>query len=345
VRAVRLHGPRDIQFHDEPIPVPGAGEVRVQIKSVGICASDLHYYRDGRIGSTVVESPLILGHEASGVIDALGDGVTGLYVGDRVAIEPGKSCMNCKWCMAGWFNLCPDVQFFGTPPTDGCLRDFVTWPARLAVKVPDDLTFDEIAMLEPLGVAVYAADLGELKAGQTVAVLGAGAIGLLVLQAVRAAGIERVIVSEPVKARRQVALRLGATEAIDPRFEDLEATVARLTGGDGCDVVFECAGEDDAVRQSCKIASVMGRVVVVGIPDGGDYPFDASTARRKQLSAIFCRRSNDALDRSIEWVAAGKVDVASLATHRFALEHTQEAMELAISKSNGVVRAIVVVND
>lgn len=345
MRSLRLHGPRDLRMHDEPVPKPSAGEVLIQIKSVGICASDLHYYRDGRIGNTVVTEPTIIGHEASGVIAGLGEGVTDLSIGDRVSIEPANPCMECEFCRSGNFNVCPGIPFMGTPPTNGALRDYIAWPARLAVKVPDSLSFDEIAMLEPLAIGVYAVELAKPKVNDTAVILGAGAIGLSVLQAAKVSRVKRVIVSEPIEARRMYALKLGASSVIDPSTTNLEREVARLTGGRGADIVFECTGEDAAVHDTCLIAKPLGKVMIVGIPDGDQYTFNASAARRKQLTAIFVRRSNQTLEKSIEMVTAGKANVACFATHHFPLEQAAEAMELAINKTDGVLRAIIEVND
>lgn len=345
MRSLRLHGPRDLRMHDEPIPQPAQGEVQVRVASVGICASDLHYYRDGRIGSTMLTSPLVIGHEASGVITVCGEGVTGLKPGDRAAIEPAKPCMACEYCRSGYYNVCPGIPFFGTPPTDGCLRDYITWPASLCIKVPASLSFDEAAMTEPLAIGVYAVELAASRQDEVVAVLGAGAIGLSVLQAAKAAGVERVMISEPIAERRALALRLGASEVIDPASPGAEEAITGFTGGRGADVVFECTGEEDAVREACRIARVLGRIMVLGIPGGDDYAFDASSARRKQLSAIFVRRSNLATERSIEMVEEGRADVACYATHRFPLENAVEAMELAAARADGVIRAIISVSE
>lgn len=342
MRVLRLHGPRDLRMHDEPVPQPAPGEVRLKIASVGICASDLHYYRDGRIGSTVVTEPLVLGHEASGVVDALGEGVTELAIGDRVAIEPTKPCGECEYCRQRRFNVCPNVEFFGTPPIDGCFRDYLCWPAELAIKIPDSMSLDEAAIVEPLAVGIHAVRLADVKPGDTVAVLGAGAIGLSVLQAARIAGAERIIVSEPIAERREAARVLGATDVID----SVEAVTefARLTDGRGADVVIECTGEEEPVRESCRIVRVLGRIVIVGIPDSDDYRFEASPGRRKELTVVFCRRSNLAAKTAIDWVVQGKLDAACMATHHFSLEQAEEAMNLAIAKSDGVIRAVVTVN-
>jgi L-iditol 2-dehydrogenase len=252
--------------------------------------------------------------------------------------------MECEYCKAGRYNVCPGIPFFGAPPTDGCFRDYIAWPARLVIKIPDSLSLDEAAMVEPLAIGIYAVELSELKPNDAVAILGVGAIGLSVLQAAKVAGVKRIIVSEPVEARRNLALKLGACEAIDPLRCKLSEEVNRLTDGRGADVVFECAGEDEAVRESSRIAAVLGKVMIVGIPRGDDYPFDASTSRRKELRAIFVRRSNLTTEKAIEWIAEGKADVACYATHGFPLEQTEQAMKLAVEKRDGVVRAMVAVS-
>jgi L-iditol 2-dehydrogenase len=343
MKVLRLHGPMDLRMHDEPVPSVASDEALVRIKSVGICASDLHYYREGRIGSTVVTSPIVLGHEASGVVESVGSEVTNLKPGDHVALEPAKPCLKCEWCQKGHYNVCPGIPFFGTPPVDGCLREFISWPARLCLKVPESLSFDEVAMLEPLAIGVYTCDLAQPNPDDTVVILGAGGIGLSVLQAVRAAGVSKVIVSEPIEARRLAALKLGATLVTEPA--SVEKDVQEFTKGRGADVVVECTGEDDAVRQTARIARVLGKVMIVGIPSTDTYPFDASDARRKQLTAVFVRRSNQTTERAAELVVQGKINAAALATHRFPLERTVEAMELAYAKRDGVIRAVVVVSE
>ncbi|MEN6355448.1 MAG: NAD(P)-dependent alcohol dehydrogenase [Armatimonadota bacterium] len=344
MRSLRLHGPKDLRLHDEPKPQPGQGEVQIQIKSVGICASDLHYYREARIGTTTITDPIVMGHEASGVITALGEGVESLKVGDRVAIEPAKPCGQCEYCKSGHFNVCRGVQFFGTPPVDGCLRDYITWPAELALKVPDLISFDEAAMVEPLAVGVYAVDLASISAGDTIAIFGVGAIGLSVLQAAKVAGVGRIIVTDPVPARRELAIELGADAALDPHSQDVEKELAGLTGSRGVDIAFECAGVPETLVDAGNVVHPLGKIVVVGIPDEDAYSFEASNARRKQLSVIFVRRSNLTAERSIDLISSGKMNVTCYGRHHFPLEKTAQAMDAAIAKSDGVIRAIVQIN-
>ena len=328
-------------MHDEPAPVAGEGEVLIRVKSVGVCASDLHYYQEGRIGSQVVESPLILGHEPSGVIEEIGPGVSGLKKGDRVAVEPARPCWSCDICRAGHTHVCKNVRFFGTPPEDGALRQLVAWPARLAIPMPENVSFDEAAMIEPLAVGMHAAKVAGLKGGETVAVLGAGAIGLSVLQAVRLRNPARVIVTEPIPERRQAALRLGADAALDSASGDVVNEVIAANGGRELDFVFECAGEPDAFTQTCEMVRPLGAPVIVGIPSEDAYCFPASISRRKELTIRLIRRSCGEAEESLEMVGRGLVDVKSYVTHTFPLERTREAFELAAAKADGAVRVVI----
>jgi len=344
MRVLRLHKPFDLRYHDEPVPDIGPDEVLVKVGSVGVCASDVHYYREGKIGDQVVEKPIVLGHEFSGVIAKIGSDVKTLVEGARVAVEPSKACKQCELCKEGYANICPNVQFFGTPPIDGAFREYVAWPAELCIQIKDDVSLDEAAMIEPLAVGVYAVDLAEMAGRETVAILGVGAIGLSVLQAAKIVGAGKIIVSDPIAERRQLALKLGADIAIDPSATDLPDAVMRETGL-GVEVVFECAGMPEAIWQTAQVVRPKGRVVVVGIPEEDQYCFGASKCRRKELNLQFVRRSRDTAERSVEMVERKLVDVASYATHRFPFDGAEDALKLAAEKIDGVVRAVIRVSD
>jgi len=226
--------------------------------------------------------------------------------------------------------VCPKVSFFGTPPTDGAFRDFLTWPATLVEKIPDSMSLDEAAMVEPLGVGMHAVNIADLEGVSNVAVLGAGAIGLSVLQYLRLVSAAKVVVTDPVPERRGIALKLGAAEVLSP--EEISGSF---------DLVFECTGESSAVMQSARLCRIMGQVIIVGIPSDDLYSFDASAARRKQLRVVFSRRSNNTLEKAIELVSDKKLDAAALATHMFPLEDLESAFRMASEKSDGVIRAVV----
>lgn len=341
MRAVKLHAPGDLRPAEVEKPSPGPGEVLVQVKEVGICASDVHYFRDGRIGDTVLSAPLILGHEFAGVIAEVGPGVTNVRPGDRVAVEPGIPCYQCDVCAAGDFNLCWNIRFCGTPPTDGAFREFIAWPAQLVERVPDSMSMGEAAMLEPLAVGVYAVDIAGDVHGKTIAVLGAGAIGLSILQAAKAAGCGPAFVTDLVPSRLELARKLGADGTFDARDPQVVEAVKGAGGRQGLDIVFEAAGENKAVVQATEIVRPGGLVIVGGIPDDDRMCMSASTVRRKGLTIRLLRRSKGTLQRSIQLVQGGRVDIASYITHRFPLEQLTEAIEMARDRKDGALRVLV----
>lgn len=339
MKAVKLYGPGDLRLVDIPKPSPGPGEVLVQVKATGICASDIHYYREGRIGDAVVTEPIIMGHEFAGIVAELGPGVTGLKVGDPVAVEPAIPCGECELCRAGEINICLDIKFCGTPPYDGSLREYIAWPAENCVPVPASWTMGEVAMLEPLAVGVYGVEMAEPVQGKSVAILGSGAIGLSILQAAKASGCGKVIVTDLIPERLEIARKLGADIVLDANDPDI---VKQVVGDSmGMDIVFEAAGENDAVRQGTEIVRPGGMLVVGGIPQEDSMCVTASVIRRKGLTIKMIRRSRNTLHRSIELVKQGKVDLAPFVTHTFPVERVADAFELAMAHRDGVLRAVV----
>ena len=377
MRAVKLFEPGDIRLVELEKPVPGPGEVLLQVKEVGICASDIHWYEDGGIGDTRMTEPLILGHEFAGIIAEVGPGVTNVKPGDRVAVEPGIHCGHCDMCLAGEINICRNILFCGTAPTDGALRDFMTWPARLIEHIPDSISMGEAAMLEPIAVGVYAVEIagrtlnphpqgrwGESDSGlpltidhrpltispiqgegslggMTIGIIGSGAIGLSILQAAKAAGCGEAYVSDLYPFRLDIARRLGADHTLNASETDVAAAIKEAAGGMGLNIVFEAAGVNDAVVTACEIVRPGGTVVLGGIPSDDRVLLKAGTVRRKALTIRFLRRSKNTLRKSIKLVSEGKVDAASYVTHRFPLEQTKEALETARASRNTGIRVIV----
>ncbi|HUH08222.1 MAG TPA: alcohol dehydrogenase catalytic domain-containing protein [Egibacteraceae bacterium] len=321
MRAARLHAARDIRVADEPDPVAGPGLDLVRVTAVGVCGSDLHWFDEAGIGDATVDRPLILGHEFAGVIEG------GPRHGQRVAIDPAMPCERCETCRGGHRNLCPDVVFAGHGRQDGGLRELLAWPAALLHPLPDSFSDSDGALLEPLGVAIHAEGLGHLKLGASVAVIGCGPIGLLILQAALCAGAERVVAADPLAHRREAAGRLGADEVINPDVEG-RAALAELSGG-GVDVAFEAAGTDGAVALAMVAAKPGARVVLAGIPAEDRTSFPASLARRKGLTIAVARRMGDVYPRAIGMVAQRRIDLASLVTHRFPLTEVAQAFEVA----------------
>lgn len=323
MRVLRLHGAGDLRLHTEPDPVPGPGEALLRVTAVGLCGSDLHWFVEAGIGDAQLARPLVLGHEFAGVIE------NGERRGERVAVDPAVPCGACQFCLEGNPNLCAALRFAGYETEDGALREYVAWPTRCLYSLPDSLTDADGVMLEPLGVAIHAVDLGHLKTGMTVGVFGCGPIGLLVLQVARAAGATRLIATDKLPHRLEAARSFGATAVFQATDGQESAEVLAATNGRGVDVSFEVAGENEAVETAIAAAKPGGRVILVGIPAEDRTAFTASLARRKGLTIKLSRRMKRVYPRAIRLVESGMVDVRSLVSHRFPLEEFDRAFSIA----------------
>jgi L-iditol 2-dehydrogenase len=309
LRVARLYGTGDIRVTDEPEPElepepESAGkpaQALVRVTAVGICGSDLHWWTEGAIGDAKLERPLVLGHEGAGVIEA------GPRKGERVAIDPAIPCEACRACRDGYRNLCYRIRFAGHGATDGMMRELITWPARLLHPLPDAVSDAAGALLEPLGVALHALDLGHVPFGGRVAVVGCGPIGLLLVQLLRSGGASAIAAVEPLAHRREAAAGYGADHVADPTAD---------LSGLGADVAFEVAGNDDAVRLAMESVRPGGRVVLAGIPGDDTTTFTASLARRKGLTIAMVRRMNDVYPRAIGLAARGAVALDPLVSRR-----------------------------
>jgi L-iditol 2-dehydrogenase len=319
MKSVRLHGTGNLQIHNEPVPVAGAGEKLVRVKSVGVCGSDLHWFSEGEIGDAKLEHPLVLGHEFAGVTED----------GQRVAIDPAIPCGHCEFCEHGNPNLCSSLIFAGHGKTDGALREWVAWSEKSLFPIPDSISDADGALLEPLGVAIHAVDLGKLKAGMTVGVFGCGPIGLLIIQMAKLSGAANIIATDKLAHRVEAAKRYGARDAFLVANDSQLNAIGAATHGRGVDVAFEAAGTQAAVDDAFAAVAAGGKVVLAGIPDNDQTSFSASTARRKGLTIKLVRRMKHTYSRAIELVSKGLVDVRSIVTHRFPLEQAAEAFRVA----------------
>ena len=325
MRAARLHAVGDLRLTDEPVPAPGPGESLVEVTAVGICGSDLHWWDEGGIGDATLSRPLVLGHEAAGVL------ADGPRRGQRVAIDPAIADGTCRLCRDGYRNLCLHIRFAGHGGQDGAMRQFLAWPSELLHPLPDELSDADGAILEPLGVAIHAVDLGHLRLAGTAAVVGCGPIGLLLCQLLQVAGASAVTAFEPLPHRRAAAAALGVT-AVEPAVAADPAALAELTGG-GVDVAFEIAGTNEAVQLAMDAVRPGGRVVLGGIPDQDSTTFRASTARRKGLTIALVRRMNEVYPRAISLAAAQRVDLTRLVSARYPLEKAAEAFSVAAART------------
>jgi L-iditol 2-dehydrogenase len=317
MRAAVLVQKGEIVMEERPVPSPAPDEVLVKVASVGVCGSDVHYYREGRIGDFVVDAPLVLGHEASGRIVAVGAAVSPDRIGQRVAIEPQRPCRVCAQCSAGRYNLCPKMEFYATPPVDGAFCEYVTIQDPFAHLVPDSVSDDEAALLEPLSVGIWASRKAEIVPGSRVLIAGAGPIGVIAAQAARAFGATEVIVSDPVAERRQMARRFGATHTVDPTAESL----AEL----GVDAFIDCSGAPPAVKSG--IAAVRGAGIVVLVGLGADeiaLPIPTIMNRELKVTGVF--RYTDTWRVGAQLVADKLVDLSSLVTGHYSLEHSADAL-------------------
>lgn len=330
MKVARLHGVRNVRLSEEPDPgPPPAGHSLVRVTAVGLCGSDLHWFAEGGIGDARLAAPLVLGHEAAGVIEG------GPRHGERVAIDPAIPCGACALCHEGHRNLCLNIRFSGHGAQDGMLREFLLWPDEMLHPLPDDLTAADGAMLEPLGVAVHAVDLGHIRIGETVGVFGCGPIGLLIMQAARAAGATTIVAVDPLPHRREAARRLGADLVVAPDEATDPATLAARAGGDphGMHVTFEAAGTDAAIDLAVEAARPGARVVLAGIPDDDRSSFAASHARRKGLTILLSRRMKEVYPRATALVRSGRVDVRSVVSASYPLDRVAEAFDAAVDRT------------
>ncbi len=344
--AVRLHSPADLRVEQVPRPgPPGPGEVLLRVTTTCICGSDLHTYQDGRIGDVGIQSPLILGHEFAGVVEAVGpDSLDGnfepLAPGIRVAVDPAQPCWRCEMCEQGHPNLCLHLHFCGSYPDHGSLCQWMHMPARSCFPVPDSIDDASAALLEPLGIAIHAVDLAKIRVANSVAILGAGAIGLIILQLARLSGADPIFISDKFPWRLAAAKKYGGIpincDQVDPA-----QTVRDATGGKGVDVAIEAAWADQSVQQAAEMVRLGGRMVVVGISEADQLVMRHSTVRRKGVTIRLARRMKHTYPRSIRLFKRGAVDLSGLISHRFPLEKGPEAFALNAAYQDEVVKVVI----
>jgi len=333
MRAAVLVGAGDLRIEDRPAPRPGPGEVLVRVQAVGVCGSDTHYYEHGRIGRFVLDAPLVLGHEASGVVVQTGAGTLGPPVGQRVSIEPGVPDLSCPQCLAGRYNLCRAMRFFATPPVDGAFAELVAVHAAFAHPVPDGVSENAAALLEPLSVGIWACRKGRVTAGSRVLITGAGPIGLVCLQVALAAGATEVVVSDVNPARLALAQQLGASTVLDARTAQL-GDLNRPP-----QVLLECSGYPPVISEAIRALDRAGRAVLVGM-GGDEIALPLAVVQERELEVTGTFRYANTWPAAIALVAAGRVDLDRLVTGTYPLEQVEQALT-ASRQDPAAVKAIV----
>ena len=334
-----MTGLKELEWEQRPIPVPSKGEVLVRVEHVGICGSDLHYYEQGAIGDFKVSFPFVLGHEAAGTVVEIGEGVTDLAVGDRVAMEPGKTCGQCIYCKTGRDNLCPDVEFFATPPIDGVFCEYVAHPASLCFRLPENMDTIEGALIEPLAVGFHAANQGGARLGQKAVVMGAGCIGLMTLLALKAFGVTEVYVVDVMENRLAKAKELGAAGIINGKEQDAVEELMRATAGKGMDLCIDTAGSQITMNQCIGAAAKGAAVVFVGYSAQDQVSLDINNALNKELTFKTVFRYRNLYPLAIEAVSQG-LNVKGVVTDFFKFDDVRKAMDLSVSNKAEIVKAV-----
>ena len=339
MRAAELIAPLTFRLTDMPIEDPGPGEVQVRIEAVGVCGSDLHAFTEGAVGSTPNVYPMVLGHEPAGRIVKTGVGVTGLAAGDRGALEPALYCYHCESCLSGHHNVCANIRFLSNPHHPGFFRELVNLPVANFLPIPTGMSFNEAALAEPLAVAMHSLRLASIRPGETVAVIGAGPIGLLTIAALRAAQAGRIWAVEPLAHRRDLARRIGADAAIEPG--EAAAEILSGTRQRGVDCAIDCAAGEHTTSQAIQLSRSAGRVALTGIHSTPLVSMDGSAMRRKELTIFNVRRSNHETREALELLHAHAEWFRPLLTHTREIEHIDEAFALASQYRDGVGKMIV----
>lgn len=327
-RCLYLDAQHRLTLQEKPVPEPGPDEVLVRIMANGICGSDIHFYQDGKLGPFTVSQPYVPGHEASGVIAAIGADVTGMKTGDGVVIEPGIPCGRCAYCRSGRYNLCPQVVFLSAPPVDGTFCDYIAVRADAVLPIPPGLDFATAALAEPTAVAVHAVRRARFAPGATALIVGAGPIGLLVMQAFRAAGGGPVYCSDLQEKRLRIAETLGAH-----RWDSQNGPLT--------EVVFDTSGSAKACATLFAAARPGGCAVQVGWPGGDLVTLDIATLIDKELDYVGVNRYANAFPTALQWLADGRIRTDLLVTHRFSLDQAAEAFRFTTQNPAEVIKTIV----
>jgi L-iditol 2-dehydrogenase len=342
MRAWVVTGKEQMEMVTRPIPRPGDEEVLVRVNTMGICGSDVHFYKDGCIGSFVTDGPLVVGHEGAGDIAEVGANVTEFQPGDRVIIEPGKPCFSCPTCRSGRYHFCPSMQFMGTPPTDGCHAEYVAWPKTLVHKMPDTMPYTEGAIVEPFVVGLQGLQVSGVGFGDSAVVLGVGPIGLLMIQALRTAGSCPIIAVGRTAWKLDLAKKMGATHIVDTTIEkDPVSCVRNLTDGLGAQYGFEAVGSDETYRQIMDFTRDGGAITLIGLIAKDGTPMPMATGVMRGLSFVPVMRYSNLFPKAISLLTYGYSKILPSITHEFSFEDSAKAFYKAVHDKKDAAKMVI----
>ncbi|MFZ0033425.1 MAG: alcohol dehydrogenase catalytic domain-containing protein [Sedimentisphaerales bacterium] len=342
MKAIVLSGIRQMKIVNVPEPtVKKDNDILLKVEVVGVCGSDVHYYETGRIGSQIVEYPFVVGHECAATVKAVGRAVTRVKAGDSVVVDPAIACNNCDQCKQGRKNTCRNLKFLGCPgQTSGCLCEYIVMPEDCCFPIDGKITFEQGVLCEPLAIGIYAVKQACLLENTATAILGAGPIGLSCLVSAKAENANACYVTEKIEERAEAAKKNGATWVGNPDKGDIVKEILRLEPA-GVDVVFECASQQETIDQAIELLKPGGKLMLIGIPRFERISFIIDKIRRKEITIVNVRRQNDCTQRAIDLIAAGRVEVDFMITHRFKLEQTQQAFDMVAEYRDGVIKALI----
>jgi L-iditol 2-dehydrogenase len=342
MKAMMLTGIREMEMREIPEPkIKNPGDVKIKMSVLGICGSDIHYFTQGQIGSQKVEYPFTVGHEGAGVVTEVGKSVTRVKPGDKIAIEPSMPCWECDQCLAGRYHTCRKLRFLGCPgQAEGCLMEYIVMPEESCFPLKGQLTADHGSISEPLAIGVYAVKKSGGVNGLNIGILGYGPIGMSVMLAAKAQGVESIYVTDKIDSRLSIAIKEGVSFTGNPLKSDVVSDVQKKTNL-GLDIVFECCGQQEALDQAVDMLKPGGKLIVVGIPEFERWSMSVETTRRREISLHFIRRQVDCVESALEMMENGKINVSNMVTHRFPFSKSKEAFNLVASYRDGVMKAMI----
>ncbi len=342
MKVMNLTGIRQMAMTATEMPeIINNTDVLIKLGIVAVCGSDIHYFKDGKIGNQVVEYPFPVGHESAGIVEKTGKKVKKVKQGDRIAIEPAVSCGICDQCLEGRPHTCRNLKFLGCPEQlEGSLKEYIIMPEENCYPIPENMILDEAAISEPLSIGLYAIKRSNLGKSDKIGILGFGPIGMSVLLAAKAYGANEFYVTDKINERLKIAKSEGAKTISNPDEEDVEQKILK-TEPLGLDVLYECCGKQEAIENAINVLKPGGKIIIIGIPEFDNWKFPADKIRRKEITIINIRRQNHCFQEALDLIASGKIDISGMPTHRFKFKDTQKAFNLVADYQDGVMKAMI----